>query len=118
MAALILGYVSLMLLRQIFDPQLAHYAYLVGCQQSENALIIDPERDIDRYRERRPRRMDCALAQSQRRISMLTLSAVRKSSRRIVKFTSTFPRWVDRIGRTGGQGGDRTHIFSSTAIGS
>jgi hydroxyacylglutathione hydrolase len=51
MAALILGYVSLMLLRQIFDPQLAHYAYLVGCQQSENAIIIDPERDIDRYRD-------------------------------------------------------------------
>ena len=40
-----------MLLRQIFDPQLAQYAYLLGCQQSENALIIDPERDIDRYRE-------------------------------------------------------------------
>jgi hydroxyacylglutathione hydrolase len=40
-----------MLLRQIFDPQLAQYAYLLGCQQSEQALIIDPERDIDRYLE-------------------------------------------------------------------
>jgi hydroxyacylglutathione hydrolase len=40
-----------MLLRQIFDPQLAQYAYLLGCQQSEQALIIDPERDIDRYRD-------------------------------------------------------------------
>jgi hydroxyacylglutathione hydrolase len=40
-----------MLLRQIFDPQLAQYAYLLGCQQSEQTLIIDPERDIDRYRE-------------------------------------------------------------------
>jgi hydroxyacylglutathione hydrolase len=40
-----------MLLRQIFDPQLAQYAYLLGCQQSEKALIIDPERDTDRYRE-------------------------------------------------------------------
>ena len=39
-----------MLLRQIFDPQLAQYAYLLGCQQSEEALIVDPERDIDRYR--------------------------------------------------------------------
>jgi hydroxyacylglutathione hydrolase len=47
----ILGYVSLVLLRQIFDPQLAQYAYLVGCQQSKMALIIDPERDVDRYRE-------------------------------------------------------------------
>ena len=40
-----------MLLRQIFDPQLAQYAYLVGCQRSGEALIIDPERDIDRYQE-------------------------------------------------------------------
>ena len=40
-----------MLLRQIFDPPLAQYAYLVGCQRSGEALIIDPERDIDRYWE-------------------------------------------------------------------
>jgi hydroxyacylglutathione hydrolase len=38
-----------MLFRQFFDPKLAQYAYLVGCQQSGEALIIDPERDIDRY---------------------------------------------------------------------
>lgn len=38
-----------MLLRQIFDPQLAQYAYLIGCQRSGEAIIIDPERDIDRY---------------------------------------------------------------------
>jgi hydroxyacylglutathione hydrolase len=38
-----------MLLRQIFDPQLAQYAYLVGCPRSGEALVIDPERDIDRY---------------------------------------------------------------------
>jgi hydroxyacylglutathione hydrolase len=40
-----------MLLRQIFDPQLAQYAYLVGCQRSGEALIIDPERDIERYQK-------------------------------------------------------------------
>lgn len=39
-----------MFLRQIFDPYLAQYAYLIGCQRSGEALIIDPERDIDRYR--------------------------------------------------------------------
>jgi hydroxyacylglutathione hydrolase len=38
-----------MLFRQFFDPKLAQYTYLVGCQQSGEALIIDPERDIDRY---------------------------------------------------------------------
>lgn len=38
-----------MLFRQIFDPKLAQYAYLIGCQQTGEALIIDPERDVDRY---------------------------------------------------------------------
>jgi hydroxyacylglutathione hydrolase len=38
-----------MLLRQIFDPKLAQYAYLIGCQRTGEALVIDPERDIDRY---------------------------------------------------------------------
>lgn len=38
-----------MLLRQIFDPFLAQYAYLIGCQRTGEALIIDPERDVDRY---------------------------------------------------------------------
>lgn len=38
-----------MFLRQLFDPYLAQYAYLVGCQRTGEALIIDPERDISRY---------------------------------------------------------------------
>jgi hydroxyacylglutathione hydrolase len=38
-----------MLLRQIFDPALAQYAYLIGCQRTGEALLIDPERDVDRY---------------------------------------------------------------------
>jgi len=38
-----------MLFRQIFDERLAQYAYLIGCQQTGEALVVDPERDIDRY---------------------------------------------------------------------
>ena len=38
-----------MLLRQIHDPSLAQYAYLIGCQKTGEALLIDPERDVDRY---------------------------------------------------------------------
>jgi hydroxyacylglutathione hydrolase len=38
-----------MLFRQIFDEKLAQYAYLVGCQETGEAVIIDPERDIDQY---------------------------------------------------------------------
>ena len=40
-----------MLFRQYFEPKLAQYAYLVGCQRTGEALLIDPLRDIDRYVE-------------------------------------------------------------------
>ena len=38
-----------MLFRQIADPGLAQYTYLVACQRTGEAMVIDPERDIDRY---------------------------------------------------------------------
>jgi len=38
-----------MLLRQITDPSLAQNAYLIGCPRSGEAIVIDPERDVDRY---------------------------------------------------------------------
>lgn len=38
-----------MLLRQIFDPKLAQYAYLIGCQRTREAILVDPQRDVDRY---------------------------------------------------------------------
>ncbi|TDI73498.1 MAG: MBL fold metallo-hydrolase [Bacteroidetes bacterium] len=38
-----------MFFRQIVDPKLAQYAYLIGCQRTGEAILIDPERDIDRY---------------------------------------------------------------------
>jgi len=40
-----------MLFRQIFDEKLAQYAYLIGCQKTGEAIVIDPERDIDQYVE-------------------------------------------------------------------
>ncbi|MCH7783333.1 MBL fold metallo-hydrolase [candidate division KSB1 bacterium] len=38
-----------MYFRQIFEPKLAQYAYLIGCQSTGDAILVDPERDIDRY---------------------------------------------------------------------
>lgn len=38
-----------MFFRQIVDPKLAQHAYLVGCQRTCEAVVIDPERDVDRY---------------------------------------------------------------------
>src|SRR5260221_2928343 len=39
-----------MLLRQIYDADLSQYAYIIGCEKTREAIVIDPERDIDRYR--------------------------------------------------------------------
>ncbi len=40
-----------MLLRQLFDPALAQYSYLIGCQRTGEAIVIDPLRDIEPYLE-------------------------------------------------------------------
>ena len=40
-----------MLFRMLYDDNLAQAAYLIGCQRTGEALVIDPERDVDRYIE-------------------------------------------------------------------
>ena len=34
---------------QVYDGGLAQYAYLIGCEATGKAVLVDPERDIDRY---------------------------------------------------------------------
>jgi len=38
-----------MLVRRLFNEQLAQASYLVVCQHARVALVVDPNRDIDRY---------------------------------------------------------------------
>lgn len=38
-----------MLMRMIYEDHLAAASYLIGCQRSGEAIIIDPQRDVDRY---------------------------------------------------------------------
>ena len=38
-----------MLLRRFYDPKLAQASYLIGCPASGEALVVDPNRDIDPY---------------------------------------------------------------------
>jgi hydroxyacylglutathione hydrolase len=40
-----------MFFRQIYEKGLAHASYLIGCQASGTAIVIDPQRDIDIYLE-------------------------------------------------------------------
>ena len=34
---------------QVYDAGLAQYAYLIGCDATGKAILVDPYRDIDRY---------------------------------------------------------------------
>ena len=38
-----------MLLRYFYDTKLAHASYMVGCQATHEAIIIDPGRDLEPY---------------------------------------------------------------------
>ncbi len=38
-----------MLLRYFYDRRLAHASYLVGCQATGEAIVVDPGRDVDVY---------------------------------------------------------------------
>jgi hydroxyacylglutathione hydrolase len=38
-----------MFFRQIIDPLLSQHAYLVGCESVKEAVLFEPERDIERY---------------------------------------------------------------------
>jgi hydroxyacylglutathione hydrolase len=38
-----------MYLRYFYDQKLAHASYLVGCQATGEAIVVDPNRDVDMY---------------------------------------------------------------------
>jgi hydroxyacylglutathione hydrolase len=38
-----------MFLRLLYDEKLAHSSYLIGCQASGEAIVVDPNRNCDRY---------------------------------------------------------------------
>ena len=40
-----------MLLKYFYNDKLAHASYLVGCQATGEAIVIDPSRDISKYLE-------------------------------------------------------------------
>jgi len=40
-----------MILERLFDELLAQASYLIGCEETGNAIVIDPNRDVDQYIE-------------------------------------------------------------------
>jgi len=74
-----------MLFRQIFDDKLAQYAYLIGCQATGEAIVIDPERDIDRYIEMAERENLNIVAVADTHIHADYISGMREFAERGVK---------------------------------
>jgi hydroxyacylglutathione hydrolase len=74
-----------MLVRQIVDPTLAQYAYLIGCPRSGEAIVFDPERDIDRYYELAARHQLRIVAAADTHIHADYLSGLREFAERGVK---------------------------------
>lgn len=67
-----------MLMRMIYDDSLAQAAYLIGCQATGEAIIIDPERDIDRYIDLAKREELTIVAATETHIHADFLSGVRE----------------------------------------
>ena len=74
-----------MLVRQIHDPKLAQYAYLIGCPATGEAIVIDPERDVDRYLELARRHRLRLVAAADTHIHADYLSGLRELAERGVK---------------------------------
>lgn len=41
-----------MLLERLYDDDLAHASYVIGCQRTGEAIVVDPRRDVQVYLER------------------------------------------------------------------
>ncbi len=71
-----------MLFRMIYDDVLAQASYLVGCQRTGEAIVIDPERDVDRYIELADRNDLSIVAATETHIHADFLSGVRELAER------------------------------------
>ena len=38
-----------MLFRRFYEDGLAQASYLIGCQRTGDAIVVDPNRDVDQY---------------------------------------------------------------------
>jgi hydroxyacylglutathione hydrolase len=72
-----------MLFRQITDSTLAQYAYLIGCQRTGEAIVFDPERDVDQYLELAAREGLRIVAVAETHIHADFLSGARELAERV-----------------------------------
>lgn len=72
-----------MLVRQIIDDHLAQNAYLIGCQKTGEAIVIDPERDVERYIEAAAKENLRLVAATETHVHADFLSGVRELAARL-----------------------------------
>jgi hypothetical protein len=68
-----------MFFKQFYDQPLAQASYLIGCQATGDAIVVDPIRDVRAYLEVRNAR-GCASRTSRKHTFTPTSSRVRASS--------------------------------------
>lgn len=74
-----------MYFEQIYDEKLAQYAYLIGCQQTGEAVIIDPMRDVDQYQKLAEKKNLTIIAAADTHIHADYLSGLRELAEQGVK---------------------------------
>ena len=72
-----------MFFRQIADDNLSQYAYMIGCQKTGEAIVFDPERDIDRYTQLAAREKLKIVAVAETHIHADFLSGARELAERV-----------------------------------
>lgn len=97
-----------MLFRMLYDPRLAQAAYLIGCQRTGEAIIIDPERDVDRYVDAAKREGVRIVAVAETHIHADFLSGARELAERGARVYVSGeggPDWTSRwLGKKSGGG--------------
>lgn len=74
-----------MFFQQIFEEKLAQYAYLIGCQKTGEAVIVDPMRDIARYQRIATKNKLTIVAATETHIHADYLSGLREFAEQGVK---------------------------------
>lgn len=71
-----------MFFRQVYDPKLAQYSYVIGCQATREAIVVDPMRDVEVYLETAERDGLALIAVAETHIHADFLSGARELAER------------------------------------
>ena len=89
-----------MLLRHLYERELAQASYLVGCQATGEALVVDPNRDIEQYIALAKQRGTAHHLRSPKHIFMPISFQVRVNWRLVPAPGYISPTWVRPPGNT------------------